>query len=205
MNKKHLAILAVVKKLLFVVFLLYSQNADASGLTISEIKAGLLTQSSSILDSDNPGEFWYQKDEHGASVNGEVLFNGPGFLQHIYTPRINLGLNISTAGDTDYAYTGLQWDGNLTDKLFVAGFFGFMVHDGVISRAPTDPRYNTTRMLGSRVLFRLGPEIGYNFDAHNSLMLTYAHSSNGWILNGFDVEGHNEGLDQIGVRYGYKF
>lgn len=205
MQKKHLIIAAIIKKLLFVAVLFFSSNADAGTLTISEIKGGLLTQSSSILDADNPGEFWRQKDETGGSVNGEILFNGPSFLHHIYTPRLNVGLNISTTGQTDYAYTGLQWDRDLTDHIFAAGFFGFMVHDGVVSRSPSDPRYNTTRMLGSRVLFRLGPEIGYKFDEHNSLMITYAHSSNGWILNGFDVDGHNEGLDQIGLRYGHKF
>lgn len=206
---KGLLWLSLVKKLVLLAFLLYPETAPAadtatSGL-ISEVRGGIMTQSSSILDTEDTGNFWLQKDETGASLNGEVLFNGPDFLRHIWTPRPHLGFNISTAGETSYAYAGLQWEGDLTDSIFLGGFFGLMAHDGVIDRALTDPRRSTDRLLGSRVLFHLGPEIGYRFDDHNSLMITWAHSSNGWMLNGFDSDGPNEGLDQIGLRYGYKF
>lgn len=201
---KKTAILVKLALLLAITLPVQANDFQAADY-ISEVRAGLLTQSSSILDADDPAHFWLQKDETGASLNGELLFHSPSTLALIGAPRPQLGLNISTAGDTSYAYTGLQWDGDLTDRLFVGGFFGLMVHDGEIDHAPTNPARNTDRLLGSRVLFHLGPEIGWRFDPHNSLMITWKHSSNGWMLNGFDLDGANEGLDQIGLRYGRSF
>lgn len=204
MKFKTLMLLGIAKKLLFVAVLLFSSDATAKAL-VSEIKGGVLTQSSSVADSQDTGQFWLQKDESGASLNGEILFNGPDWFTHIYTPRIQLGGNVSTTGETDYAYTGLYWDTDVAYDFYLAGFFGLAAHDGVIDRAPTDPRRADDRLLGSRVLFHLGPEVGYNFDNHHNLSVTWKHLSNGWMLNGFDSSGPNEGLDQVGVRYGYKF
>ena len=42
-------------------------------------------------------------------------------------------------------------------------------------------------------------EAGWRFDEHNSLSVYFDHISNG---NTADV---NEGLDDLGVRYGYRF
>jgi lipid A 3-O-deacylase len=51
----------------------------------------------------------------------------------------------------------------------------------------------------ARVLFHIPIEIGYRFDAHNSLSAYFEHTSNAFIVE------PNEGLDRLGVRYGYRF
>jgi hypothetical protein len=55
------------------------------------------------------------------------------------------------------------------------------------------------KALGSRVLFHIPVEIGLRFDDHNSLSVYFEHTSNGY------TQDFNEGLDRLGVRYGYRF
>ncbi len=55
------------------------------------------------------------------------------------------------------------------------------------------------KALGSRVLFHIPIEIGYRFGAHSSLSAYFEHTSNAFIVE------PNEGLDRLGIRYGYRF
>jgi hypothetical protein len=55
------------------------------------------------------------------------------------------------------------------------------------------------KALGSRVLFHFPAEIGYRFDERNSLSVYFEHTSNGYTVH------PNEGLDRLGIRYGYRF
>jgi len=194
-----------MRQLIIILSVLLMASAAQANPIVSEVKGGPLTQASSFVDNDEPLQPWIQHDEPGASIQGEVLFNGPEFLKHIYTPRINVGGSVSTHGDTDYLYSGLYWDGDLGHNFYLGGFFGFAVHDGTTNMSKTNPDYNSTRLLGNRVLFRLGPEIGYNLTENWNVAFTWAHLSHGWILTGFDTDEPNEGLDQLGVRVGYKF
>ncbi|MGE3770608.1 MAG: acyloxyacyl hydrolase [Bdellovibrionales bacterium] len=184
--------------------LLLSLPAHAN-MSLDEIKLGFGTQASAVVDADEPLQPWLQHDEGGLAINGELLFKGPAYLRHIWTPRIQLGGSASLAGETNYVYTGLYWDRDFCDTWFVAGFFGLALHDGTTDMSPANPNYNNTRLLGNRVLFRLGPEIGYRIDNNWSISGQWAHLSHGWILNGFDTGEPNEGLDQLSVRVGYKF
>ncbi len=181
---------------------------------LSEVKGGLLTHNSEIISRENPGQFWKQDTEHGADLNFEVLFNGPDWLSHIGSPRLQLGGDVSLAGETNHIYAGGYWDHTFSNNVFIGGALGLAVHDGTVDLSPIDPatgtitaasadRYNHTKKFGSRLLFHLGPEIGYRFDEHNSLMLTWSHISNGYIFSGLD--GPNPGQDNLGLRYGYKF
>jgi lipid A 3-O-deacylase len=49
------------------------------------------------------------------------------------------------------------------------------------------------------VLFRIPIEVGYSITAHHRLMLGFDHVSNAGLAS------ENEGLDTLGVRYGYRF
>ena len=53
--------------------------------------------------------------------------------------------------------------------------------------------------LGTRVLFRIPFELGYQITARHSLSLLFDHVSNAGLASS------NEGMDTIGVRYGYSF
>jgi hypothetical protein len=55
------------------------------------------------------------------------------------------------------------------------------------------------KALGSRVLFHIPVEIGYRLDEHNSLSAYFEHMSNAYTVD------PNEGMDRLGVRYGYRF
>jgi lipid A 3-O-deacylase len=75
-----------------------------------------------------------------------------------------------------------------------SGFgLGAAVHDG-----PLDERPNR-KALGKRVLFHIPAEIGWRLDRHNSLSLYFEHVSNAGLAD------RNHGMDNIGVRYGYRF
>jgi hypothetical protein len=42
-------------------------------------------------------------------------------------------------------------------------------------------------------------ELGYRFDERQSMSVYFEHMSNG------NLADHNEALDSIGIRYGYRF
>ena len=49
------------------------------------------------------------------------------------------------------------------------------------------------------MLFHIPIELGYRFDARNSISVYFEHVSN------WDLADANEGLDAIGLRYGRRF
>ena len=78
--------------------------------------------------------------------------------------------------------------------MFFSFDLGGAVHDGKTSTIKLD-----RKELGSRVLFREAVEISYRFQGHHALSLRIDHISNASIAD------NNEGLDTIGLVYGYSF
>ena len=70
---------------------------------------------------------------------------------------------------------------------------GAAVHDG-----PLDGR-GDRKALGSRVLFHVPLELGWRWDQRSSVSLYFEHVSNAGLAD------ENEGMDNIGMRYGYQF
>lgn len=184
---------------------------------VSAVKAGLETHDSYMAqDNSRLYHIWENRKEPGMDVNFEVLFNGPDVFHYIGSPRIQLGTNISTAGETSYAYSGLDWMYKFQNDIFIEGNFGLAIHNGTLDKSQADStgnitpastaEYERTKRFGSRVLFHFGPEVGYMFDEHNSISASWTHISNGQILT---VNNHgdnaNEGEDNWGIRYGYRF
>ena len=56
------------------------------------------------------------------------------------------------------------------------------------------------KQLGSPVLFREALELGWNFYGPHSVSILLDHVSHGTMFN-----RKNEGLDDLGVRYSYRF
>jgi hypothetical protein len=104
------------------------------------------------------------------------------------------GASVNTAGDTSRAYIDARWELATPSGIFLGLGLGAAVHDGLLD--PTDPG---RKALGSRVLFHIPIELGLRLDARNSISVYFEHISNGFLAHS------NEGLDSIGVRYGYRF
>lgn len=68
------------------------------------------------------------------------------------------------------------------------------VHDGEQRTADPDGK-----SLGSPVLFRFGAEVGWDVSERIGVSLHVSHVSNAYLA------GVNEGLDQAGLRVGWRF
>jgi hypothetical protein len=55
------------------------------------------------------------------------------------------------------------------------------------------------KSLGSRVLLRIPLEIGYSMTDHYEISILFDHISNAYLAD------PNEGLDTLGLRFGYRF
>ena len=161
-------------------------SAAAQGL-ISELKLGALYH--------DPGDLWsgFRREPASLDVNVEVIF-APHLAILGGALRPALGGTFNTQGGTSKAYLDARWEIETASRIFFAIGLGAAIHDGE-TRA-VDP---TRKALGSRVLFHIPAEIGWRWDGHNSVSVYFEHISNGY------TQDANEGLDVVGMRYGYKF
>lgn len=178
----------VVKVLLIALSLLLFasfSHAEEGDSVVSEIRGGVYAHDIS---------FWSFHRESGVDINGEVLFVSPDFLKGIWAPRPHLGATVNTSGNTSHAYGGLTWEYDLPANFFVDGNLGLSVHNGHL-----DTNNSKRKSLGSPVLFRVGAALGYNITEKVNVSVQYEHMSNAYIAN------PNEGMDNVGLRLGYRF
>ncbi len=178
------------------IFFSTSSNSIAQGFAVSEVRAGVFAHniyggflpftparwSSEILIED---------------INVELLFTSPNndFFRFIGSPRPNLGGTFSLAGKESMVHAALTWQLPIFDTpIFIEGSFGIAAHNGALNGATT-PNKN----LGCRVNFYESASIGYNIDKNLSAMITYEHTSN------LDLCSQNDGLSNLGIRFGYSF
>lgn len=164
---------------------------------ISEIRGGILSHD--VIFPDRHDLRWpnpFRNDrESGVDLNGEVLFTSPAFLDILFAPRPHVGFMVNSAGDTSSAYAGATWDGQWESGIFLEGFLGMAVHNGKLRNG------NPDRIeFGSRALFRLGGEVGWRYNDTHGISLIWDHMSNAGLIS-----SKNQGIDNIGIRYGYKF
>ena len=160
---------------------------DPWGGWLSEFRLGILAHNIGPIASAR---------EDGAQINAELRFNPPPLFEYILSPRPHLGVSINTAGDTSFLYLGLTWTWNITDALFLDLSFGGTIHDGWLTSHEPEP---DRRLMGSRLLFRESLELGYRFFDRHSLSLMLDHVSNAGLSH------KNQGNDDVGLRYGYRF
>jgi len=131
--------------------------------------------------------------ENGVDLNLELQFaplDLPG------SPRPHLGATLNFQGDTNMAYAGLGfrlWD---APQWFFDFHLSAALHDGPLHKDPVGCDQNSDCGYGVRIMPRAGFEIGYAINPVESVSLLYDHMSHKWI-----IEGENEGLEHIGVRY----
>lgn len=182
----RIAPLAAIAAMLALAVPAATVDARAAGL-VHELKGG-------VLAHDVP-DLWsgFQREGDAIDINVEASFSPTlPFLFGVLRPAI--GASINTGGDTSHAYIDARWEIELPARLFFATGIGAAIHDG-----ETDPVAADKKVLGSRVLFHIPIEIGVRLDPHNSLSVYFEHTSNA------NLADFNEGMDRIGVRYGYRF
>jgi len=158
-------------------------NAGYNG--ISEIRGGILYH--------DEGPFSRNKED-GPDVNIEMLFVSPDVLDVIWSPRPHIGADINTAGNTSSVYLGLTWEWYLWRNLFAGFSLGGAYHNGETEEVGrTD-----TKELGCSVLFRESVGVGWVFAERHTLSFMLDHISNAKLCD------QNEGLENFGIRYGYK-
>lgn len=150
----------------------------------SEARLGILAH--------DVGPFSARK-ESGADINLELLFKDLGFFERVAV-RPHVGGTINTAGDTSYGYFGLTGTLPIGRFFFLELSVGGAVHSG--NKAEIEPG---RKALGCRVLFRESVAGGIILGEHAALSVVLDHLSNANLCD------KNEGLETVGVRYGYRF
>jgi lipid A 3-O-deacylase len=151
----------------------------------SEMRVGVLAHDQGPFSSS---------EEDGIDINLEVLFKSPSWLEWAWSPRPHLGLNANTSGDTSQIYFGVTWEWSFWGNWFAGFSWGGSVHDGEKQTNRTDKKE-----LGCHLLFREAVEGGYRFGGKHAVSIYLDHISNANICD------KNEGLENWGLRYGYKF
>ncbi|HTP83925.1 MAG TPA: acyloxyacyl hydrolase [Alphaproteobacteria bacterium] len=169
-----------------------SYPARAADGIIDQLKFGVLEHDATIGGHHK---------EPGADINAEVQFSSPAFLSIIWAPRPTLGTDINTDGKTSQFYGGLTWTilnfkdvFTADDAIFLDGSLGGAIHDGHLSGGGSDDK-----QLGSRVLFRESIDLGYQFVKRQSVSVFVDHISDAGLTS------QNQGITNLGVRYGYGF
>ncbi len=160
---------------------------SGDGGILSEVRVG-------VLRHDHG--FYHTRREPGTDVNLEVLMRSPGWtpFKVLRSPRPHVGTSLNLDGKTSQLYGGFTWEWRPFRGFFVDGSLGLSLHDGHLG-----PVEHGRAALGLRVLFRESIEVGYRFNTRHGFSAILDHISNAGL--GSD----NDGITNLGIRYGYRF
>lgn len=165
----------------------YAFDETSAAGPVREIRVGLAAH-------DVDGLWSGESKEEGPDLCVEAVFNRPLFHLLSATAYPDAGASLNTRGDTSKVYGGflLQWEP--ASPFFFSTGLGLALHDG-----ERDADSASRKSLGSRVLFRIPVEIGYAIGPHHRIILAFDHMSNAYLAS------PNEGMDTLGLVYGYRF
>jgi hypothetical protein len=182
-----------LKSLGFAILTLLCALAGADAAGAEDLLRSGLELRGGVLAHDVPDLWSGFRLERGVDVNGELLF-GAGWSILGGSLRPAIGGSLNTQGYTSKAYADLRWEYDTPSRVFFGIGLGAAVHDGNLSATEPD-----RKALGTRVLFHIPLEVGLRLDARQSLSVYFEHTSNAGTAS------VNEGMDGIGIRYGYRF
>ena len=147
-----------------------------------------------VLAHDVPN-LWshFRTETQKPDLNGELTFS-PSVSLWGGSIRPAIGGTVNFNGGTSKAYADARWEYQTSLGVFFGMGLGVAVHNGHLGIDAEDHK-----ALGRRVLFHIPAEIGYRFAGGQTLSLYFEHISNAHTTR------YNEGLDDLGVRYGIKF
>lgn len=167
--------------------LCFGAGGAAAQVLVREVRGGVLWHDVPNLWSG------FRLEKNSVDLNGELVF-APGLPFLFGTIRPVIGGSLTTAGGTSHAYLDARWEIEGPAGLFLGLGVGAAVHDGHLLPDRLD-----RKALGSRALFHIPLEVGVRFGHRSSVSVFFEHTSNA------NTTRHNEGMDRVGVRYGYRF
>ena len=154
---------------------------------ISELRFGVVHHDTGVLGRNEESGVDIALGMRFLPLRGDIW----DLLQN---PRPFIGANINTSGDTSSLNFGVNWDWDLWRQTFFSFAVGGAAHTGKLETLRLD-----RKELGSRVLFYLAAELGYRINQRHSLAVRLDHMSNAKLAD------KNEGLDTVGLVYGYHY
>lgn len=152
--------------------------------------------------------------EHGADLHLGLRSAPVEKLSFIWSPQAHAYLSLNSQGISNFAAVGLSWRIRLADKLYFRPGIGLAYTDGKVHHPPAnvpgltlaerDRRaslYYNRIDFGSHVLFEPEFALGYDLSDRFAIEASYVHLSHGQIF----ASGKNQGLDDAGVRFIWKF
>jgi lipid A 3-O-deacylase len=175
--------------------------APAAHAGVDEVHVGVMAHNICVINCDNADK------EDGPNVEFQVSFDSPSFLSWAFSPQPYVMASINTAGETSFGGAGLEWRWNFAEDWALEPGFGVVAHDGESENpfpngSPEAEEFNDEHvLLGSDVLFRTSLGLTRDFEGPWEMQLFYEHLSHGQII----ASGRNQGLDEVGIRFGYQF
>jgi hypothetical protein len=171
--------------LILLLLTLYTPSEGHAG-PVDEIRVGVLYHDLGLWGGSG--------NEGGFDFNGELIFSPSlELLSGILRP--NLGFSLNSEGNTSMIYGGALWEYRWPRGYFFDLGFGLAAHNGETDEGNVD----TMNQLGSTVLFRTVIEAGFTIADRHVISLMFDHISNAYLAD------PNEGLDTLGLRYGFRF
>lgn len=160
------------------------QGSRAQENLVREIRGGILAHDRAI--------FAREPVEGGVNGNGEIAFRRFGTaLGGDFRPVI--GATVAPGDRTSFGYADLRWEYSGETVFFGFGL-GVAVHDGELEKGVLG-----RRGLGSRALFHIPVELGWQFSGQNRVSLYFEHVSNARLAE------PNPGMDHLGIRLAHRF
>ena len=182
------------------IFFLSSSNLNAFEEKTAKNFMGLYELKQGIVAHDR-GWFGKNREGVGPDYNFELMFNSPNFLKKVWSPKPIVGLTQTSTGGSSLYYGGITWDANISKNWFVSGTTGIAYTNG-LTKLPKGqvPTGDKQIQFGSQLLHRGALEIGWNFYGKDTISLMFSHVSHAGLLS-----DKNHGMDEFGIRYGYRF
>ena len=187
----------------------FEEKTAKGFMGLYEVKQGILAH--------DRGWFGVNREGFGPDYNFELMFNSPNILKKIGSPKPLLGLTQTSTGGSSLYYGGITWTKHFKKRWFVSGTTGIAYTNG-IRRLPKGAKAGEDQCpgppvclagggdpdkkieFGSKWLHRGAVELGWNFYGKDTISLMFSHVSHGSML-----DEKNHGMDEFGIRYGYRF
>jgi len=164
----------------------YGNESSPKNKYIHELKSG-------VLGHDVDGLWSGTNRESGIDFNLEAIL-APSLKLFGGALRPALGASVNDSGNTSKIYCDARWQYDFKIRLFMILGVGAALHNGA-----TDTNAINMKALGSHLLFHIPLEFGYYFSPNYAISVYFDHISNAYLND------YNEGLDTLGVRFGYRF